>query len=97
MCLKVSVLVRGDLVLLDGKAILLARAFDRRLVIEVAMNGLRLECSARKLISLIVRLSASPTLEIIVAVRAEGAIAKALPVISRVLLDRTIVSRVRWG
>jgi hypothetical protein len=43
MCLEISVLVGGDLVLLDGEAILLSRAFDGRLVIEVAMNGLGLE------------------------------------------------------
>jgi hypothetical protein len=86
MRLEVGILVGGHLVLLDGKAILVARAFDGRLVIEVAVNGLRLECSAGKLVSLIVRLSTSPALEVIVAVGVEGTIAQALPVISRVLL-----------
>jgi hypothetical protein len=96
MCFEIGILVRGNLVLLDGKAIFVAGAFYGRLVVEVAMNGLRLKLSARKPVSLVVRLSACPALEVIAAVRAERTIAEAVPVISRVLLGCAIVGRVRW-
>ena len=87
---NVCILRRGHLEVVDGES-LVVLARHGRLVIEVGTDALVLERTLAQGIALAKAVGAAPAVEVVVAVRVEGARLEPAPVVASRLLWRTLV------